>query len=132
YEKSLGGLLHRGMVGHLRQSQRVAQLGPFAEHGLQPAVVGPEELPQGEEGEVLVLGVVVAGELRGGGRQRLPGGVQRGAGHRQGGLGHGACGLHTYTTPLTLRRFSTEQRRRRTTWGSFSWPARCSGTDASI
>ena len=63
-------------------------------------------------GEVLMLGEVVPGVLRGVGRQGIPGGVQRRAGHRQGGLGHGACGLHTYATPPAPRRFSTEQHAR--------------------
>src|SRR5205823_4472341 len=61
---------------------------------LQAAVVGPQELPDGEGGHELVLGVGPLRELRGVRRQGRPGGVECLPGDRQRGLGHRSGGSH--------------------------------------
>src|SRR5512135_43031 len=113
FEQPPGRLLEGGVVGDLRQAQGVAHLGPVAEDRLQAAIVGLEELAEGQRGEELVLGVVVPGELRGVRQQRDLGSGQSGAGQLQGRFGHRTSGLHTYTTSPTPKRFSTEQGRHR-------------------
>jgi hypothetical protein len=109
FEQPSGRLLEGGVVGDLPQAQGRSQLGPVAEDRLPAVVVGLEELAQGQQGEELGLGVVVPGELGGGREQRDLDGGQGGACQRQGRFGHGTSGLHTDTTSLTPKRFSTEQ-----------------------
>ena len=58
FEQPLGRLLDGGMVGDLLQAQLAPQLGPFPEDLLQAAVVDLEEVAEGQQGEVLVDGVV--------------------------------------------------------------------------
>lgn len=47
------------------QPQRVAQVREVGQQRDDAAVVGLEELPQGQDGQQLVLGKVFLGELRG-------------------------------------------------------------------
>ena len=78
------------------QAQRLAQVGPVLEVLFDTAMVGLEELADSQDGEELVLGVGLLGELRGVRWQSVSGSFQSLPGHRQGGLGHrsGSSGTH--------------------------------------
>ena len=53
------GVRRRRVVGHPAQARRLAQLPPLGGERHRAAVVGPQELPQGQQGEELRLRVVV-------------------------------------------------------------------------
>ena len=84
----------------LFQAQVLAQLGEVREHLGDAPVVGLEEGLQGQDGEELVLGEVLARELRRVSGQGLPGQAQRLSGHGEWRLGHRSGGVHT---PLYAR-----------------------------
>ena len=84
----------------LFQAQVLAQLGEVREHLGDAPVVGLEEGLQGQDGEELVLGEVLARELRRVSGQGLPGQAQRLSGHGAWRLGHRSGGVHT---PLYAR-----------------------------
>ncbi len=56
---------------NLGQAKDLLKLLHVLQDGHDPAVIGPEELLQGQHGQQLVLGEVVFGELRGIRRQTL-------------------------------------------------------------
>src|SRR6516162_5567961 len=94
----------------LVQAEVGAQLGEVVEQGDDAAVVGLEEGLQGQAGEELVLGKVLAGELRGVGGQGLLGEAQGLAGHGPRRFGHRSCSSHgTYLDAPTTPRDSTKQ-----------------------
>ena len=80
---------------HGAKAEAPAELGEVVQQLGEAAVVGLEEGLERQQGEQLVLGVVLAGELRGVGGQRLPRQPQRLPGHGTRRLGHRSRGLHT-------------------------------------
>lgn len=88
------------MIGDLGQAEGLTPVGPVAEQLFEAAVVLLEELAQHQQGEQRVLGEVLAGELGGVQRQRLPGRSESRLRQPQRRLGHQACCLHT---PLDAR-----------------------------
>src|SRR5262249_12690114 len=84
------------------------QLGEVVQQLHHPAVVGLEEGLERQDGEQLVLGVVLARELRRVGRQCLLGQAQGLAGHGARRLGHRSGGLHTWLDAAPRPRVSTE------------------------
>jgi hypothetical protein len=76
------------VVGHLLESQIGPQRGEVVEDGNDASVVGLEEHFDSQDGEQLVLGEVLAAELRRVRGQRLRGPPESFSGHRPWGLGH--------------------------------------------
>jgi hypothetical protein len=76
------------MVGHLLQRQVGSQLGEVVEDGDDASVVGLEEDFDGQDGEQLMLGEVLATELRGVRWQSLLGQPESFSGDGSRGLGH--------------------------------------------
>jgi len=92
------------------QAEVLPQLGEVVEELDEAPVVGLEEGLQGQQGEQLVLRVVLAGELRGVGGQRLLREAQGLAGHRPRRFRHRSCRSHgTYSDAPTGPRDSTKQ-----------------------
>ena len=108
------GLLGGGEVGHLGQPEGGPEVGPVGQVGGQPAVVGAEELLEGGQGEQLVLGEVLAAELRRVRRQGVPGDRQGGPGDGERRLGGGAGGRHArlegYNTPGVSTQYAPRER----------------------
>src|SRR5262249_48020839 len=110
-QQALGRLLERGVVGDRGKAEHLTQLGPFREELFHAAVVLLEELTERQDGEELVLGVDLAVELGGVGRQGLPGHGQGGLRQPQRRLGHQACSAHISLYACDPRWISTKQSR---------------------
>ncbi len=57
------GFLQRCEMRDLRETEDLLKLVRILQDGNNPAVVGPEELLQGQHGQQLVLGEVALGEF---------------------------------------------------------------------
>lgn len=79
-----------------RQARAVGEPGKVFQQLHRAALVGCEEGPQGEQGEQLVRGEILARELGGIVRQALLGQAQRFAGYGAWRVRHHGCSLYTY------------------------------------
>src|SRR5262249_51578150 len=109
FEEPAGGVAQGGVVRDLFQAEVVAQLGEVGEHLRDAAVIGLEEGFERQQGEQLVLGVVLAGVLGRVGGQGLPRQAQGFPRHRPRRFGHPTCSAHTSLVAATPLRDSTKQ-----------------------